>query len=324
MTKLNGGGAVAVPSPRAYDPRQWELFRRLLAATPQPTLKDYLYFAGPLGNSSAKRPDAAKFDVGTSGAISLDFIGASWEYADANTSTRAQIVDAHVEYCLGFWHFLATDAAVPAGMQQEMREWGLCADEFADEEPAHFPRSALYVREARRMRGALVVTVHDRLIDTSKADSVGLASYNCDCHMAERIIAPPIQTQISGTSSDRSDERELWVLNEGWLTKDFKHMPWELPYRMMVPPPSQASNLLVPVAVSASHVAFNGIRLEPTWSILGHAAGVAAAMVAASASPRHAVAEVNVTELQARLVEAGQIIRKEQVPQKAPAEWCGI
>jgi hypothetical protein len=179
LTKLIGGGAAPIPPPRAYDPKQWELFRRLLAATPNAMLKDYLYFAGPLGNSSANR---AKYDVGTSGPISLDFIGASWGYADANSSTRAQIADAHVQYCLGFWHFLATDPAVPAGLQQEMQEWGLCADEFADEEPAHFPRAALYIREARRMRSTRVVTVHDRLANTSKADSIGLGSYNCDCH----------------------------------------------------------------------------------------------------------------------------------------------
>jgi hypothetical protein len=113
------------------------------------------------------------------------------------------------------------------------------------------------------------------------------------------------------------------VLNEGWLTKDFAPEAWELPYSLMVPPPSQASNLLVPVAVSASHIAFNGIRLEPTWSILGHAAGVAAAMAAASASSRHAVADVDVSQLQARLVQEGQFIRKEQVPKKSPAVWCG-
>lgn len=325
MSKLSGGGAVAVPPPRAYDPLQWELFRRLLAASPDAQLKDYLYFAGPLGNSS-KRPNGAKYDVGTNGPISLDLIGGSWEYPEANASARAQIVDAHVQYCLGFWHFLATDAAVPAAMQNEMRDWGLCEDEFAGEEPAHFPRSALYVREARRMRSQVVITAHDRLVNTSKADSVGLGSYNCDCHMNERIIAPPIHgapSASSGEGGGGDSNGELWVLNEGWLTKYFPHMAWELPYAMMVPPPSQANNLLVPVAVSASHVAFNGVRLEPTWSVLGHAAGVAAAMAATNSSTRHAVAEVDVPQLQALLVAAGQLVRKEQVQRVEPSIWCG-
>ena len=160
------------------------------------------------------------------------------------------------------------------------------------------------------MRGAVVVTEHDRLVNTSKSDSVGLGSYNCDCHMAERIIAPPIGGGDGAT----------WVLNEGWLPEFFAHAAWELPYAMMVPPAAQATNLLVPVAVSASHVAFNGVRLEPTWSVLGHAAGAAASMAAKAGV---GVAAVDVPELQARLVAAGQIIRRDGVPREPPALWCG-
>ena len=312
MTRLAGGNAVPLPKPRAYDPDRWELFRRLLASEPDATLADFIYFAGPLGNST--NGPGGKYDAGTNGAISMDFIGASWGYPDADADERARIVDDHVEYILGFWHFLATDPAVPDAVGREMRGWGLCADEFAGEEPAHFPRSALYVREARRMRGAVVVTEQDRVANTSKADSVGLGSYNCDCHMAERIIAPPIGDQRT------TPVAPAWVLNEGWLPREFAHTAWELPYAMMVPPRAQATNLLVPVAVSASHVAFNGIRLEPTWSVLGHAAGTAAAMAAAAGG---GVAAVDVPALQARLLAAGQIIRKADVPQKSPAVWCG-
>ena len=132
--------------------------------------------------------------------------------------------------------------------------------------------------------------------------------------MAERIIAPPIGDQRT------TPVAPAWVLNEGWLPREFAHTAWELPYAMMVPPRAQATNLLVPVAVSASHVAFNGIRLEPTWSVLGHAAGTAAAMAAAAGG---GVAAVDVPALQARLLAAGQIIRKADVPQKSPAVWCG-
>jgi hypothetical protein len=95
-------------------------------------------------------------------------------------------------------------------LRNDVARWGLCADEFGSETPAHFPRSSLYVREARRMVGISVVTEHDRVTNRSKPDSVGLGSYNCDCHMVERIVAPPID-QSQGTR----DAAVTWVLNEG-------------------------------------------------------------------------------------------------------------
>jgi hypothetical protein len=300
MTKLAGGGGVPIQKPSTYDSRRWELFRRLLAANPQSQITDFLYLAGPLGNSTG---DAAKFDVGTNGAISLDFIGGSWDYPTANRSARAAIVEAHVQHVVGFIHFLSTDPAVPEALRAETASYGWCADEFLRE--GHFPRSALYVREARRMVGGAVFTEADHVSSVIKADTVGLGSYNMDCHMTERISV-----------------NKSWVLNEGWLTKDFAHAPFELPYSLMLPRETEASNLIVPVAVSATHVAFSGIRLEPTWSILGHAAGVAAAL--AANSTRHTpVQHINVSTLQAVLVSQGQLLTVSSIPAEAPHTFCG-
>ena len=108
---------------------------------------------------------------------------------------------------------MSTDPAVPPVLRNDVARWGLCADEFADESPAHFPRSALYVRETRRMVGTVVVTEHDRVTNRTKPDSVGLGSYNCDCHMVERIVAPPINISRSEASA------ATWVLNEGAVDK---------------------------------------------------------------------------------------------------------
>ena len=159
MAKLAGGSAVPPPPPRRYRPEQWQLFRNLLGAAPAPenlTASDFLFFAGPLGDSSGL---TGKYDVGTSGPINLDFIGESWEYPAANYSRRLAIRDAHAEYTLGLLHFLgrSNDSAVPASLRGDVLQWGLCADEFARREEGHFPRTSLYVREARRMVGELVL-----------------------------------------------------------------------------------------------------------------------------------------------------------------------
>lgn len=310
MAKLAGGNAVPPPPPRLYRPEQWQLFRNLLATAPAPenlTASDFLYFAGPLGNSSGL---ASKFDVGTSGPINLDFIGESWEYPAANYSRRRAIRDAHAEYTLGLLYFLgrSNDSAVPAGLRDDVLRWGLCADEFARREEGHFPRTSLYVREARRMLGERVLVERDRVSARTKNDSIGVGSYNCDVHMVERIV-------VNGTG---------WVKNEGWLKELFEHTPWEIPFSALRPRAHEASNLLVPVALSASHVAFNGVRLEPTWSILGHAAGVAAAMVAnASGRGRGArVGDVDVVALQRELRAQGQFVRADELPSAPPPQSC--
>lgn len=312
MSKLAGGKAVPVPPPQEYDAAEWQLLRNLLAAHPSPNelrADDFLFFAGPLGNSTGA---AAKFDVGTTGPINLDYIGASWEYPNANATRREAIVTAHVRYTLGLLHFLSNDPSVPAPLRDDVRLWGLCADEFVREN--HFPRSSLYVREARRMVGTTILTEHDRVTNLTKPDTVGLGSYNCDVHMAE--IIPVVN---NGTP---------WVMSEGWLTHDFPHIPFELPYSMMLPEDGQAGNLLVPVATSSSHVAFGALRLEPTWSILGHAAGAAAAMAAvATPSPARpvvypSVRDVNVTNLQRLLRLHGQLLTAAELPPHQPVVQC--
>lgn len=309
MTKFSGGGAVPVLTPRKYNPAHWQLVRNLFASNAHRTFhaSDFAYFAGPLGNSTG---NSSKYDVGTSGPINLDVVGESWAYPDANATRRAAIVERHVEHTLGFLHFMSTDPAVPATLKQEFQEWGFCGDEFEEEE--HFPRSSLYVREARRMVGDTVFTEKDRVSSVQKDDTIGVGSYNCDVHMVETI-----EQRVNGT---------LWVLNEGWLTHDFPHVPFEMPFSLMLPRAAEALNLLVPVAVSASHVAFGAIRLEVTWSILGAAAGAAASLAASKyGSPADGGADVhsiNVQELQRILSEHGQYLNASALRASPPRQVC--
>ena len=271
----NKSNQLPLPAPAAYDPAYWELFRRYLAAT------GITSFGSLIGCSTMPNE---KTDCNNNGAISTDFIGGAWAYPDGGAATRAQVTDAHTQYTLGFLHFLATDAAVPAALRAEVAAYGLAADEF----PATGGWPPLYVREGRRMVSDFVFTQNDRqFFRLNRTGSIGLYSYNIDTHHAQRI--------------PQGD----YVRNEGDIEAFGGLGPGQMPYPMVVPRRAQATNLLVPVACSASHMGFGAIRLEPQWMILGQSAGVAAATAATSGV---AVQDVNVPALQAQLKKLGQLL----------------
>jgi hypothetical protein len=158
-----------------------------------------------------------------------------------------------------------------------MREWGLCRDEFADTD--HWPYQ-LYVREARRMIGEYVMSQKDIQVELTKPDAIGLGSYNSDSHNVQR----------RPTADGRAVE------NEGDMQVPVT--PYQIPYRVMVPKRTDATNLLVPVCFSATHVAYSTLRMEPQYMIIGQAAGVAAKLAIAGGS---AVQDVDARTLRARL-----------------------
>jgi hypothetical protein len=198
-----------------------------------------------------------KTDTNNNGAFSTDYIGGSYAYPNSDYATRARIRQAHVDYIQGFLYFLATDGRVPAALSVEMKAWGLCRDEFADAD--HWPYQ-LYVREARRMVGEYVMSQKDIQTELTKPDSIGMGSYNSDSHNVQR----------------RPSEDGMAVENEGDM--QVRVSPYQIPYRLLLPKRSQATNLLVPVCFSATHVAYATLRMEPQYMIVGHAAGVAAKM----------------------------------------------
>ncbi len=264
---------VAFSRPPAYDPRRFELLRRWLVANPEQPLDAFLLMS--------KLPNG-KWDVNNRGPISTDFIGGSWAYPLADDAQRREIVEMHQNYTQGMLYFLANDPAVPDRVQRQIQKFGLARDEFVETE--NWPPQ-LYVREARRMVGGFVMTQMDLQERRTKRDSIGMGSHGIDSHNVRRFA-------VDGK-----------VLNEGDL--QIGVAPYEIPYRVLTPLRSQCRNLLVPVCVSASHVAFSSIRMEPVWMILGHAAGVAAAWAAKSGA---AVQDVRVGMLQARLRLQGQIL----------------
>jgi hypothetical protein len=185
--------------------------------------------------------------------------------------------------------FLADDVTVPAHIRHEVARWGLCADEFQDTDG--WPHQ-LYVRDGRRLVGEHVLTEHDLVGARPQDDVVALGSYNIDLREIER-------TWRYLPEYDRTPA----VFNEGYLSVAVP--PYPIPYRSLTPRREDAEDLLVPLCLSASHVAFGSVRMEPTLMLLGHAAGLAAAQ---SARRGVAVQDVDVDELQASLREQGQVL----------------
>lgn len=279
---------VPLPKPERYDPQRWELLARLLQAMQEkngrpPRLDEVIYF-GRLPN--------AKTDVNNNGAFSTDYLGGSWNYPQGRYAERAAIWKAHQEYTAGFFYFLAHDERVPESLRREIRRWGLAKDEFTDS--GHWPRQ-LYIREARRMQGVYVMTQKDIQTDLIKDDSIGMGSYNSDSHNVQRIA-----------TADGAVE------NEGDMQVPVA--PYQIPYRLLLPRREQAANLLVPVCVSASHVAYSTLRMEPVYMIMGQAAGVAAAMAVRG---KLAVQDVDTRKLRARL-QAQRAVLEWKAPKPSP------
>ena len=193
-----------------------------------------------------------KTDTNNHGPVSSDFIGANHAYPEASYEQREKIFQAHVTYQKGFYWFMANSQDVPDRYRTAYASWGLPRDEF--NETAHWPH-ALYVREARRMIGQYVVTEPDiRGTLPPTSDSVGMGSYGMDSHNCSRFVT--------------MEDGKARVLNEGDV-QAHGFPPYAIPYRALTPDPRECTNLLVPVCVSSSHIAFGSARMEPVFMVLG-------------------------------------------------------
>ena len=192
-------------------------------------------------------------------------------------------------------YFITTDPRVPADVRERMSRWGLPKDEFKDN--GGWPHQ-IYVREARRMTGQFVMTENHLRKRKPTPDSVGMGSYTIDSHNVQRYITP-----------------EGYVQNEGDIGVPLKE-PYEIAYGSLVPKRGQADNLLVPVCVSSSHIAFGSIRMEPVFMILGQSAATAAVMAIDSGIP---VQDVPYARLRERLLRDGQVLEHRAPAAARPA-----
>lgn len=224
-----------------------------------------------------------KTDTNNHGAVSTDFIGGNWKFPEAGLKEREKIFQAHVAWQKGLMWFLATDPRVPGDLQEEFNKWGLPREEFKD--TGGWARQ-LYIRESRRMRGEYVVTEKDCRGKVKTKEGIGLGAYAMDSHNCQRVV-------VKGK-----------VRNEGDV-QAFGIKPYPISYRALTPLRKECGNLLVTVCVSASHIAYGSVRMEPVFMVLGQAGACAAALALKRGC---AVQEVEVPELQAELLKGGQEI----------------
>jgi hypothetical protein len=271
MTR-NDANRLPFPKPKNYDAAQYELLLRSL----QTGRKDFFTKFDPVPN--------AKTDTNNHGPFSSDNIGMNYDYPDASYDRRKEIIEEHKNYQMGLLWFVANDPRVPADIRERLSQWGLAKDEFVDSE--NWPHQ-IYVREARRMIGNYVTTEQDVLLKREVPQPVGMGSYAMDSHNVQRYITP-----------------EGFVQNEGDIGVK-PPAPYSISYGSLVPKENQCSNLLVPVCVSSSHIAFGSIRMEPVFMILGQSAASAACL---AIDNEQAVQDVNYSDLESLLLKKGQVL----------------
>ena len=274
----NAGNRTRIVPPGTYDPAQYELLARYLdalgAAGKKPSLAE---FWNPIWMPNGKT------DINNNGGFSTDFIGMNYDYPEGTGPTRARIWQEHEDYTRGFIHFLATSPRVPENIRAEMQQFGLCQDEFLD--TGGWPNQ-LYIREARRMVSDYVMTEQHCRGQAVASDSVGLAAYNMDSHNCQRIV------------------KNGHVENEGDVQVP-PMKPYPISYRALVPKATQCENLFVPVCLSATHIAYGSIRMEPVFMILGQSAATGACI---AVDDKCAVQKVDYQKLRARLLADQQIL----------------
>lgn len=264
---------VSFAQPANYDPENYRLLSRVFESGWRELFDKF----DPIPNR--------KTDTNNHGPFSTDNIGMNYDYPEATYERRAEIIRQHEEYQKGLMYFIATDPSVPKDLQNEFNTWGLAKDEFTDND--NWPHQ-LYIREARRMIGEYVMTEQDVLAKRTTPKVVGMGSYAMDSHNVQRFITD-----------------EGYVQNEGDIgVKPDK--PYGISYDALVPKRDQCSNLLVPICLSSSHIAFGSIRMEPVFMILGESAATAASL---AIDNNQAVQDVDYAELKTALLEGEQVLQ---------------
>ncbi len=277
--------AVPFPQPADYDESRYELLARYFEAgwrmdlCPDGTFMKF----DEVGNG--------KTDTNNGGAFSSDFIGGSWEFPGASYAERERIFQEHVRYHQGLLWFLQTSPRVPDSVAQAMRNYGLAGDEFTD--TGHWPPQ-LYIRECRRLRGLETVTERHCFGKTGGDFPAALGAYSMDSHNCQRVVSGGV------------------VRNEGDVQVHLP-APYEIPFRAMVPRPAECTNLIVPVCLSATHIAYGSVRMEPVFMALGQAAGLAAAVGLRRGMRAQ---DLGAAELEASMLAARMVFRLGQLKQE--------
>ncbi len=279
---------IPFKKPPGYDATQYELLLRVFDAGWRQLFDKF----DPMPNY--------KTDTNNHGPFSTDNIGMNYDYPEASYQRRAEIIKEHETYQQGLMYFMANDPRVPEDVRAAMSKWGLAKDEFTDN--GGWPHQ-IYVREARRMIGDYVMTEHDCLDLKATPESIGMGSYTLDSHNVQRYVTP-----------------EGFVQNEGDIGVKTPSS-YEIAWGSITPKQDECKNLLVPVCVSSSHIAFGSIRMEPVFMILGQSAGTAACL---AIDRNCAVQEIPYEVLKQRLVADGQVLELEDSYAISSRKMAGV
>lgn len=263
---------VPFEKPENYDPKNYELLARVFESGWDEWFNKYDMIPN------------RKTDTNNHGPFSTDFIGMNYDYPEASYERRKEIIKEHENYQKGVLYFVSTDKRIPEDVRNEMSKWGLAKDEFTDN--GNWPHQ-LYIREARRMIGHYVTTENEVLGKINVKDPVGMGSYTMDSHNIQRYVTG-----------------EGYVQNEGDVGVH-PGKPYKISYGSIVPKKEECTNLLVPVCVSSSHIAFGSIRMEPVFMILGQSAATAACM---AIDRKEAVQDIDYSLLKEKLLSKNQIL----------------
>jgi len=236
---------IPITKPDNYDAQRYELLKRQKELQPWKSIQDvFIWSLMPNG----------KTDINNRNGFSTDMIGMNWDYPEADWSRRREIIKAHEDYTKGLLYFVGNDPAVPQEIRNEIQKWGYPKDEYTNNN--HWSPQ-LYIREARRMLGEVVMTQNHCQGREIVQDDIGYAAYTMDSHNCDRLV-------VNGM-----------VKNEGNVEVG-GFLPFPISYRSITPKRAEVDNLLVPVCLSSSHIAFGSIRMEPVFMVLAQSAAVAA------------------------------------------------
>ncbi|NCB25720.1 MAG: FAD-dependent oxidoreductase [Bacteroidia bacterium] len=265
---------VPFEKPEGYDPAGYELLARVFESGWNEWFAKYDLIPN------------RKTDTNNHGPFSTDHIGRNYDYPEASYERRKEIIEDHTNYQKGLLYFVSTDERIPEEVRNRMQDWGLAKDEFTDN--GNWPYQ-LYIREARRMIGAYVTTENEVLGKVHIPDPVGMGSYTMDSHNVQRYVTA-----------------EGYVQNEGDIGVH-PGKPYKIAYGSIVPQQGECENLLVPVCLSSSHIAFGSIRMEPVFMILGQSAAAAAVIAIDS---KISIQDVPYGQLEQVLLSKNQILNQ--------------
>ncbi len=275
---------IPFQKPDSYEEINYELLFRNYEAATGPIEEMYTYGDKLVPWINSPMPNR-KTDTNNQKGFSTDFIGQNHRYPEASYEEREKIVQAHRDYQQGLMWTLAYHPRIPRKVRDAVSKWGTCKDEY--DEGSNGWQEQLYIREARRMKSDYVMTQKNCERIEVVDDPVGMAAYGMDSHHVQRYV-----------------DANGFVQNEGNVEAPVTH-PYPISYRSIVPNKGECENLLVPICVSATHIAFGSIRMEPVFMVLGQSAATAACQ---AIDQRKAVQDIDYSLLREKLLEDKQVL----------------